>query len=64
MDQLLASEDQTVLIATHNLPEDNISRFDYVYLVEQGEVTAHDDPKKIMMSEKYQALSKGEGGSK
>ncbi|MBR3293912.1 MAG: ABC transporter ATP-binding protein [Oscillospiraceae bacterium] len=64
MNQLLASEDQTVLIATHNLAEDNISKFDYVYLIEHGEVTAHDDPKKIMMSEKYQALSKGDGGSK
>lgn len=60
MDRLLDSDDQTVMIATHNLAEDNISKFDYVYLIEQGEIIAHDYPKNIIMNKKYQALFKGE----
>ena len=60
MNQLLDSESQTVLIATHNLSEDNISKFDYVYLIEQGEVVAHGYPKDIIMNTKFQALFKGE----
>lgn len=62
MNQLLASDNQTVLIATHNLTEDNIRKFDYVYLIEQGEVVAHGSPKTIIMNAKFQELYKGEYG--
>lgn len=62
MNQLLDSDNQTVLIATHNLMEDNISKFDYVYLIEQGEVVAQGSPKTIISSAKFQDLYKGEYG--
>lgn len=62
MNQLLDSENQTVLIATHNLTEDNISKFDYVYLIEQGEVVAQGSPKAIIMNAKFQELHNGEYG--
>ena len=60
MDQLLNSESQTVLIATHNLSEENIGKFDFVYLMDQGELAARGSSADIITNTKFQELCKGE----
>lgn len=59
MNQLLNLKKQTILVATYNLSEDNISKFDYVYVMENGLIVAHNTSNNIINNAKFLALQMG-----
>lgn len=60
MGQICAMEDRIIVVATHDLDEENIYRFDYVYILENGKIVAHDCPENIVKSPAFLSLRQGE----
>ncbi len=60
MEQICAMEDKIIVVATHDLDEENIRRFDYVYILEDGKIIAHDFAPNIINNAAFLALRQGE----
>lgn len=59
MDQIAAMDGRMILVATHDLEEENLRRFDEVYVMKEGGVVLHGTPDFVLASEAYQQLKKG-----
>ena len=47
------------IVATHNLAEENMRRFDWIYMIEQGEIILEGKPEVILQAPAYQKLKQG-----
>ena len=52
-------EDKIVVVATHDLDEENMLRFDYVYMLSEGKIVAQGMPNKMLINPVYQSLRQG-----
>ena len=59
MDQIAAMDGRMILVATHDLEEENLRRFDEVYIMKEGRAVLHGTPDFVLASEAYQRLKKG-----
>ena len=59
MEQICSMEDKIVVVATHDLDEENILRFDYVYMFSEGRIIAQGTPSKMLSNPVYQSLRQG-----
>ena len=59
MDQIAAMDGCMVMVATHDLDEENMRRFDEVYIMENGRVALHGTPDIILASSRYKELRQG-----
>lgn len=59
MDEIAAMDDRMILVATHDLDEENMQRFDEVYLLKEGRVALHGAPEFVLASKEYQQLKIG-----
>ena len=59
MDQIAAMDGRMILVATHDLEEENLRRFDEVYVMKEGSVVLHGTSDAVLASEAYQQLKKG-----
>ena len=48
-----------VMVATHDLDEENMRRFDEVYIMENGTTVLHGTPDFVLASRQYQELKSG-----
>lgn len=60
MEQIASMDGRIIVVATHDLDEENMHRFDEIYIMENGKVVLHGTPDSIATSAQYQALKKGE----
>ncbi len=59
MEQICAMSNRIIVVATHDLEKENLLRFDYVYMVENGKVVAEDTPNNMVNNPMYLSLKKG-----
>ena len=59
MEQIAAMDGCMVMVATHDLDEENIRRFDEVYIMENGTTILHGTPDFVLASKQYQELKSG-----
>lgn len=59
MEQIAAMDGCMVMVATHDLDEENIRRFDEVYIMENGTTILHGTPDFVLASRQYQELKSG-----
>ena len=59
MEQIAAMDGRMILVATHDLEEENLRRFDEVYIMKEGSVALHGIPDFVLVSEAYQQLKNG-----
>ncbi len=59
MDQIAAMDGRMILVATHDLEEENLRRFDEVYIMKEGRAVLHGTPDFVLASKVYQQLKKG-----
>ena len=48
-----------ILVATHDLEEANLRRFDEVYIMKEGRAVLHGTPDFVLASKVYQQLKNG-----
>lgn len=59
MEQICAMSNRIIVVATHDLERENLQRFDYVYMLENGKVVAEDTPDNMMNHLMYLSLKQG-----
>lgn len=59
MDQIAAMDDRIIVVATHDLAEENMRHFDEVYIMEEGRTALHGTPDFVLASKQYQKLKEG-----
>lgn len=59
MEQICLMEDKIVVVSTHDLDEENMLRFDYVYMLSEGKIVAQGMPNKMLINPVYQSLRQG-----
>ena len=59
MEQIAAMDGCMVMVATHDLDEENMRRFDEVYIMENGTTVLHGTPDFVLASRQYQELKSG-----
>lgn len=59
MNQIAAMDDCMILVATHDLDQENMKRFDEVYLLKEGRVALHGTSDFVLASKEYQQLKTG-----
>lgn len=60
MDQICSTDGKAAVVATHNLGEENIRRFDRVYVVHQGTILACGTPEEILHDDAFLSLQQGD----
>ena len=50
MDQIAAMDGRMILVATHDLEEENLRRFDEVYIMKEGRAVLHGTPDFVLAS--------------
>ena len=58
MEQICNMKQGMRIVATHNLAEENMRRFDWIYMMEQGEIILEGKPEVILQAPAYQKLSR------
>ena len=56
MEQICNMKQGMRIVATHNLAEENMRRFDWIYMMEQGEIILEGKPEVILQAPAYQKL--------
>ncbi len=59
MEQIASMDGRIIVVATHDLDEENMRRFDEIYMMEAGRVVLHGAPDFIVNHAHYQALKSG-----
>lgn len=59
MNQIAAMDGRMVMVATHDLEEENLRHFDEVYILEAGRAALHGAPDFVFASKQYQKLKTG-----
>ena len=59
MEQIRNMKQRMRIVATHNLAEENMRRFDWIYMMEQGEIILEGKPEVILQAPAYQKLKQG-----
>ena len=59
MEQICNMKQGMRIVATHNLAEENMRRFDWIYMIEQGEIILEGKPEVILQAPAYQKLKQG-----
>lgn len=59
MDQIAAMGGRMIMVATHDLNEENMRHFDEVYIMEEGGMALHGTPDFVLASKQYQKLKSG-----
>ncbi len=59
MEQICNMKQGMRIVATHNLAEENMRRFDWIYMIEQGEIVLEGKPEVILQAPAYQKLKQG-----
>lgn len=58
MSQIYSMKDKLIVVSTHDVSKCNLERFDYIYVVDSGNVIAEGAPCDIIQSEAYRLLRK------
>lgn len=58
MSQICSMKDKLIVVSTHDVSKCNLERFDYIYVVDSGNVIAEGAPCDIIQSESYRLLRK------
>mgnify|MGYP000084305201 FL=1 len=59
MEQICDMKQGMRIVATHNLTEENMRRFDWIYMIEQGEIILEGKPEVILQAPAYRKLKQG-----
>ncbi len=59
MEQICDMKQGMRIVATHNLTEENMRRFDWIYMIEQGEIILEGKPEAILHAPAYRKLKQG-----
>lgn len=59
MDQIVAMDGCMVMVATHDLDEENVRHFDEIYIMEGGRMALQGTPDFVLASKQYQKLKRG-----
>ena len=60
MNQICSMMNKLIIVATHDIDEENLLRFDHVYMLENGKIAAHDTPANMIHDSKYISLKHGD----
>lgn len=60
MEQIATMDGRIIVVATHDLDEGNMRRFDEIYMMENGKIIFHGTPDEVLVSVQYRVLKRGE----
>ncbi len=59
MEQIATMDRRIIVVATHDLDQENMRRFDEIYMMEAGKIVLHGTPDEVLASTQYRMLKKG-----
>lgn len=59
MEQISTMDRRIIVVATHDLDQENMRRFDEIYMMEAGKIVLHGTPDEVLASAQYRKLKKG-----